>query len=87
MSNLNELFKKKKQPSSQLNLRTFSQNHSHTSSSSHASSSSRPSATSRSSSSASRSSLFPRPLLESEDSDLTSSSVDRMNDDGIIILV
>ncbi|RHZ83254.1 hypothetical protein Glove_99g211 [Diversispora epigaea] len=33
-----------------------------------------------SSASASRPSLFPRPLLESEDSDLTSSSVDQMND-------
>ncbi|RHZ88963.1 hypothetical protein Glove_19g115 [Diversispora epigaea] len=33
-----------------------------------------------SSASASRLSLFPRPLLESEDSDLTSSSVDQMND-------
>ncbi|RHZ84076.1 hypothetical protein Glove_85g152 [Diversispora epigaea] len=33
-----------------------------------------------SSASVSRSSLFPRPLLESEDSDLTSSSVDQMND-------
>ncbi|RHZ87204.1 hypothetical protein Glove_39g10 [Diversispora epigaea] len=45
--------------------------------------SSRPSSASAlrpSSASASRPSLFPRPLLESEDSDLTSSSVDQMND-------
>ncbi|RHZ45997.1 hypothetical protein Glove_639g10 [Diversispora epigaea] len=33
-----------------------------------------------SSASASCPSLFPRPLLESEDSDLTSSSIDQMND-------
>ncbi|RHZ65278.1 hypothetical protein Glove_318g70 [Diversispora epigaea] len=82
MSNLNELFKKKKQ------------NPSRTSSYSRASSSalaSRPSSASAlrpssasalrpSSASASRPSLFPRPLLESEDSDLTSSLVDQMND-------
>ncbi|RHZ73236.1 hypothetical protein Glove_232g5 [Diversispora epigaea] len=84
MSNLNELFKKKKQ------------NPSRTSSYSHASSS-RPSSASvlrpslasalhpssalcPSSASASRPSLFPRSLLESEDSDLISSSVDQMND-------
>ncbi|RHZ65389.1 hypothetical protein Glove_316g8 [Diversispora epigaea] len=69
MSNLNELFKKKKQ------------NPSRTSSYSRASSS-RPSSASAlrpSLTSASRPSLFPRPLLESEDSDLTSSSVDQMN--------
>ncbi|RHZ77294.1 hypothetical protein Glove_183g60 [Diversispora epigaea] len=94
MSNLNELFKKKKQ------------NPSRTSSYSRASSS-RPSLTSASRpslalasrpssasalrhspasalcpslASASRPSLFSRPLLESEDSDLTLSSVDQMND-------
>ena len=44
---------------------------------------------SRTSSSRTSSSSLPSrlPLLESEDSDLTSSSIDRRNDDGIIILM
>ncbi|RHZ89901.1 hypothetical protein Glove_9g188 [Diversispora epigaea] len=74
MSNLNELFKKKKQNPS----RTSS--YSHASSSASASRPSSASALRPSSASASRPSLFPRPLLESENSDLTSSSVDQMND-------
>ncbi|RHZ77804.1 hypothetical protein Glove_172g69 [Diversispora epigaea] len=84
MSNLNELFKKKKQNPS----RTFSYSRASSScpSSASASRSSSVSALRPSSasalhpSSASRPSLFPRPLLESEDSDLISSSVDQMND-------
>ena len=73
-SNLNELFKKK-QPLP--NLRTSSSYLSSRASSSHASSHT----------SSSRTSLPSRiPLLESEDSDLTSSSIDRRND-GIIILM
>ncbi|RHZ80686.1 hypothetical protein Glove_132g246 [Diversispora epigaea] len=78
MSNLNELFKKKKQNPSHTSLYSRA-------SSSHPSSASasRPSSASAlrpSSASTSRPSLFPRSLLESEDSDLTSSSVDQMND-------
>ncbi|RHZ76080.1 hypothetical protein Glove_206g7 [Diversispora epigaea] len=75
MSNLNKLFKKKKQNLS----RTSS--YSRASSSASASRPSSASALRPSSASASRPSLFPRPLLESEDSDLTSSSVDQMNDE------
>ncbi|RHZ53012.1 hypothetical protein Glove_452g33 [Diversispora epigaea] len=86
MSNLNELFKKKKQNPSRTSSysRAFSLRPS-SASASHPSSASalRPSSASAlrpSLASASRPSLFPRPLLESEDSDLTSSSVDQMND-------
>ncbi|RHZ82464.1 hypothetical protein Glove_109g368 [Diversispora epigaea] len=86
MSNLNELFKKKKQNPSRTS--SYSRASSSRPSSASASrpssaSASRPSSASAlrpSSASASRPSLFPRPLLESEDSDLTSSSVDQMND-------
>ncbi|RHZ89905.1 hypothetical protein Glove_9g345 [Diversispora epigaea] len=49
----------------------------------HASRPSSASALCPSSASASRPSLFPRPLLESEDLDLTSSSVDQMNDEKV----
>ncbi|RHZ76425.1 hypothetical protein Glove_197g130 [Diversispora epigaea] len=94
MSNLNELFKKKKQ--NPLCTSSYSRASSSRPSSASASrpssvSASRPSLASAlrpssasalypSSTSASRPSLFPHPLLESEDSDLTSSSVDQIND-------
>ncbi|RHZ56121.1 hypothetical protein Glove_406g29 [Diversispora epigaea] len=89
MSNLNELFKKKKQnPSRTSSYSRASSSRPSSASASRPSSASalRPSASALrpSSASASRPSLFPRPLLESEDSDLTSSSVDQMNDDIII---
>ncbi|RHZ73185.1 hypothetical protein Glove_232g16 [Diversispora epigaea] len=77
MSNLNELFKKKKQNPS----RTSSYSRASSSCPSLASALHPSSALCPSSASASRPSLFPRPLLESEDSDLTSSSVDQMNDE------
>ncbi|RHZ79223.1 hypothetical protein Glove_150g4 [Diversispora epigaea] len=86
MSNLNELFKKKKQnPSRTSSYSRASSSRPSSASASCPSSASalRPSsalALRPSSASASRPSLFPRPLLESEDSDLTSSSVDQMND-------
>ncbi|RHZ64545.1 hypothetical protein Glove_323g39 [Diversispora epigaea] len=86
MSNLNELFKKKKQnPSRTSSYSRASSSRPSSASASRPSSASalRPSSASAlrpSSASASRPSLFPRPLLESEDSDLTSSSVDQMND-------
>ncbi|RHZ48841.1 hypothetical protein Glove_541g84 [Diversispora epigaea] len=78
MSNLNELFKKKKQNPSRTS--SYSRASSSRPSSASASRPSSASALRPSSASASRPSLFPRPLLESEDSDLTSSSVDQMND-------
>ncbi|RHZ79062.1 hypothetical protein Glove_152g77 [Diversispora epigaea] len=78
MSNLNELFKKKKQNPSRTS--SYSRISSSRPSSASASRPSSASALRPSSASASRPSLFPRPLLESEDSDLTSSSVDQMND-------
>ncbi|RHZ68246.1 hypothetical protein Glove_296g6 [Diversispora epigaea] len=87
MSNLNELFKKKKQnPSRTSSYSRASSSRPSSASASRPSSASalRPSLASAlrpSSASASRPSLFPRPLLESEDSDLTSSSVDQMNDE------
>ncbi|RHZ79625.1 hypothetical protein Glove_143g89 [Diversispora epigaea] len=96
MSNLNELFKKKKQNPSRTSSysRAFSSCPSSCPSSVSAlhpssASASRPSSASAlrpssalhpSSASASCPSLFSRPLLESEDSNLTSSSVDQMND-------
>ncbi|RHZ69348.1 hypothetical protein Glove_284g20 [Diversispora epigaea] len=86
MSNLNELFKKKKQnPSrtSSYSRASFSRPSSTSASRLSSVSALRPSSASAlrpSSTSASRPSLFPRPLLESEDLDLTSSSVDQMND-------
>ncbi|RHZ72262.1 hypothetical protein Glove_243g97 [Diversispora epigaea] len=89
MSNLNELFKKKKQNPSRTSSysRTSSSRPSSASASRLSSASAlRPSSTSAlrpSSASASRLSLFPRPLLESENSDLTSSSVDQMNDEKV----
>ncbi|RHZ84753.1 hypothetical protein Glove_77g2 [Diversispora epigaea] len=78
MSNLNELFKKKKQ--NPLRTSSYSRASSSRPSSASASRPSSASALRPSSASASRPSLFPRPLLESEDSDLTSSLVDQMND-------
>ncbi|RHZ47271.1 hypothetical protein Glove_586g5 [Diversispora epigaea] len=86
ISNLNELFKKKKQnPLRTSSYSRTSSSRPSSASASHPSSASalRPSSASAlrpSSASASRPSLFPRPLLKSEDSDLTSSSVDQMND-------
>ncbi|RHZ88373.1 hypothetical protein Glove_23g193 [Diversispora epigaea] len=80
MSNLNELFKKKKQnPLCTSSYSRASSAHPSSASASRPSSASalRPSSASAlhpSVASASRPSLFPRPLLESEDSDLTSSS-------------
>ncbi|RHZ76074.1 hypothetical protein Glove_206g12 [Diversispora epigaea] len=85
MSNLNELFKKKKQNLSRTSSYSrASSSRPSSASASHPSSASTlrhspASALRPSSTSASRPSLFPRPLLESEDSDLTSSSVDQMN--------
>ncbi|RHZ77280.1 hypothetical protein Glove_183g37 [Diversispora epigaea] len=86
ISNLNELFKKKKQnPSRTSSYSCASSSRLSSASASCPSSASAlcPSSASAlrpSSASASHSSLFPRPLLESEDSDLTLSSVDQMND-------
>ncbi|RHZ75471.1 hypothetical protein Glove_213g232 [Diversispora epigaea] len=83
MSNLNELFKKKQNPSCTFSYSRASSSRPSSASASRPSSASalRPSASALhpSLASASRPSLFPRPLLESEDSDLTSSSVDQMN--------
>ncbi|RHZ86819.1 hypothetical protein Glove_44g19 [Diversispora epigaea] len=86
MSNLNKLFKKKKQnPSRTSSYSRASSSHPSSASVSRTSSALalRPfsaSALRLSSASASYSSLFSCPLLESKDSDLTSSLIDQMND-------
>ncbi|RHZ86251.1 hypothetical protein Glove_53g46 [Diversispora epigaea] len=86
MNNLNELFKKKKQNlscTSSYSRISSSRPSSASTSCPSLASASRPSSASTlrpSSASALRPSLFSHPLLESEDSDLTSSSVDQMND-------